>query len=78
MRLSLGPSGMYGFKSSLSSLGEVLGLLHVLSIAVIVSSSRSHSFSVMGNVEGTMMSTAPLAMLVMAGGVAVVRLRTVG
>jgi hypothetical protein len=32
----------------------------------------------MGHVDGTMMSTVPLAMLVMLGGVANVRLRIVG
>ena len=46
--------------------------------AVTASSSKSHSLSERGAVQGTIMSTAPLAMLVILGGVAKARLRMVG
>ena len=55
-----------------------LRMTPVPSSACTASSSRSHSFSVIGAVAGTMMSTTPLAMFVMDGGVARVRLRMVG
>ena len=53
-------------------------LLQLPSSAFTASSSKSHSLSERGATQGTIISTAPLAMLVILGGVTRARLRMVG
>lgn len=64
--------------SQMTTLPPCSGPPGVLARDEIASSSKSHSASVSAVVEGTAMSTAPLAMLVMDGVVASLRLSTVG